>query len=47
MGIKNGDIGPREMAQQFKTGCFSRGPRLNPQNPRDGSQLSVLQFQEI
>lgn len=47
MGIKNGDIGPREMDPQFKTGCFSRGPRLSPQNPRDGSQLSVLQFQEI
>lgn len=41
MGIKNGDIGPREMAQQFKTGCFSRGPQLSSQNPRDGSRLFV------
>lgn len=30
-----------EMVQQFRAGCFSRGPRLSFQQPHDDSQQSV------
>jgi hypothetical protein len=32
----------RAMAEPLKTGCSSRGPRFNSQQPCGGSQLSVI-----
>jgi hypothetical protein len=39
--------GAREMAQQLRTDCLSRGPEFNSQQPHSGSQPSVMGFNAL